>query len=189
MSLGQKNILRDIGIILISVGVAIFLVKGGWLENFLHSIKGFEYLGSFITGLFFTSIFTTIPATAVLGEIAQENSAIITATLGGLGALCGDLIIFRFVKNNVSADFEYIIRSLKKEKHRLWLGDKFWNLKAVRFIIPLLGAMIIASPLPDELGLMLLGLSKIKTAALVPLSFFLNTLGIFIIALIAQNLK
>lgn len=189
MSFEHKKLIRDGIIVLASVGVAALLVSGDWLEIFLHSIKGFEYLGSFVAGIFFTLFFTAIPATAVLGEIAQENSLIVTALLGGLGALCGDLIIFRFVKQHVSADFEYIIRSLKKEKRFLWFHSKFWKLKAVRFSIPLLGALIIASPLPDELGLALLGLSKVKTTTMIPLSLALNTLGIFVIGLIAQSLK
>ncbi|MSU75078.1 MAG: hypothetical protein EXS55_00985 [Candidatus Magasanikbacteria bacterium] len=68
----RKNLIRDGLIILMSIGVAVLLVTGGWLENIFHSIKGFEYMGSLVAGIFFTSVFTSIPAAAVLGEIAQE---------------------------------------------------------------------------------------------------------------------
>ncbi|MSU75079.1 MAG: hypothetical protein EXS55_00990 [Candidatus Magasanikbacteria bacterium] len=111
-----------------------------------------------------------------------------TAVFGGLGAVCGDMIVFRFVKNHVSNDFEYIVKSLKKQKRLLFFRSRFWKLKAIRFVIPLLGALIIASPLPDELGLMLLGLSKVRMRVFIPLSFFLNTAGIFIIGIVAKNL-
>ncbi len=185
----KKALIRDGLIVLASVGAAILLVKGGWLENLLHSIKGFEYLGSFVAGLFFTSVFTTIPATAVLGKIAQENSSIITAIFGGLGAVCGDLVIFGFVKNHINNDFEYVIKYLKKQKRLPFFESHFWRLKTVRFIFPLLGAIIIASPLPDEFGLLLLGLSKVRTRAFIPLNLFLNTTGIFIIGVIAQNIS
>jgi len=41
------------------------------------------------------------------------------------------------------------------------------------------GALIIISPLPDELGVSLMGISKLKWYRFLLLSFTLNTLGIF----------
>src|SRR3989344_5750951 len=43
------------------------------------------------------------------------------------------------------------------------------------------GAILIASPLPDEIGVSLMGLSKISTIRFVILSFVLNATGIFLI--------
>jgi hypothetical protein len=48
------------------------------------------------------------------------------------------------------------------------------------------GAIIIASPLPDELGLALLGVSTLSRPQFFLLSFAMNSLGIFIILLVAQ---
>jgi hypothetical protein len=44
-----------------------------------------------------------------------------------------------------------------------------------------LGAFIIASPLPDELGLTLMGMSKVRLAVLVPVSFVMNAVGIYLL--------
>ena len=45
--------------------------------------------------------------------------------------------------------------------------------------------LIIASPLPDEAGIILLaGLTKIKASILAPISLAMNTLGILILLLI-----
>ena len=50
----------------------------------------------------------------------------------------------------------------------------------------MLGGIIIASPFPDELGISLLGFSKMKTTAFIPVSLIFNFLGILAIGLIAK---
>ena len=51
--------------------------------------------------------------------------------------------------------------------------------------MPLTGAIIIASPLPDELGLAMMGLSRVPIAAFIPISYTMNFLGILLIEFIA----
>src|SRR3989338_8389600 len=97
-----NNLVRDLVLVIFSVFIAIILAKTGALESLITSTQEMRFVGSFIAGIFFVSIFTAAPATVALGEIAQSNSVIMTAILGGLGALIGDLIIFRFVKGRVS---------------------------------------------------------------------------------------
>lgn len=52
---------------------------------------------------------------------------------------------------------------------------------------PLCGFVIIASPLPDELGLLMMGLSGIRLLWFIPLAFSANAAGIFLIALAGQH--
>ena len=51
-----------------------------------------------------------------------------------------------------------------------------------------MGGLIIASPFPDELGIGLLGFSKMRTRWFVLLSFTFNFIGIFLIGLVAKTL-
>ncbi|HLD60922.1 MAG TPA: hypothetical protein VJA27_02200 [Patescibacteria group bacterium] len=186
MSRKKIHFIKDLVILAISITAAVFLVKNQEIiDLFLHAFRGSEMLASFVAGTFFTSIFTTAPAMVALGEIAQEGSVLTTAFFGALGAVIGDLILFRFVRDGVSEDIEYLLRKIKKEKISLFRG-KFFHLKIFRYLWPLIGALIIASPLPDELGLMILGLSKTKTNIFIPLSFSFNFLGILAIGLIAR---
>ena len=179
----QNNLLRDLSVIVLSVLIAVILGKTGILEDILASTQGARFIGSFIAGIFFVSVFTVAPATVALGEIAQSNSVILVAILGGLGALIGDLIIFRFVKDRVFQHFSYLIRISKSE--RLF---SIFKLRLFRWVIPFMGALIIASPLPDEIGVAMLGLSKMKNSYFILLSFVLNSAGILIIGLIAKAL-
>src|SRR3989344_2764118 len=178
-----NNLVRDLGVIVLSILIAIILGKTGILESILVSTQGARFIGSFIAGIFFVSVFTAAPATVALGEIAQSNSVITVAILGGLGALIGDLIIFRFVKDRVSEHFDYLIKISRSERLL-----SIFKLKLFRWIVPLVGALVIASPLPDEIGVAMLGLSKMKSSYFILLSFILNSAGILIIGLVAKAL-
>src|SRR3989344_3421234 len=171
-----NNLVRDLALVILSVFIAIILAKTGALKDLITSTQEVRFIGSFISGILFVSVFTAAPATVALGEIAQSNSVITVAIIGGLGALIGDLIIFRFVKDRVFQHFSYLIRISKSE--RLF---SIFKLRLFRWVIPFMGALIIASPLPDEIGIAMLGLSKMKNSYFILLSFVLNSAGILII--------
>lgn len=175
-------LLHDALIIIASVYIAVMLVKTGTLAGILVSALGFEFLGSFIAGLFFTSIFTTAPAIVTLGELARINSIVPVALFGALGAVIGDLIIFRFIRDKFSEHILELVshRSAWKRMRALF------KLKLFRWASLFVGGMIIASPLPDELGISLLGFSKIKTSWFIPLSFLFNFIGILLIGAVAR---
>ena len=54
---------------------------------------------------------------------------------------------------------------------------------------PLCGIIIIASPLPDEIGLFMMGLSRIRMIWFIPLAFIVNAGGIFLVVLTSQYLS
>lgn len=179
----RNNLIRDLIIVLISIVLAIVLVKIGVVKSLVASSHDIRFLGSFLAGIFFISVFTAAPAAVVLVESAQANSAWEIALFGGLGALVGDLIIFKFLKDSLADDILYLIENTGLNKITAIFKFKF-----LRWVIPFLGAVIIASPFPDELGLVMMGLSKTKTLIFIPISFILNFLGILSIGLIAQRL-
>jgi len=174
-----KNLLIVIG----SIFAAILLAKTGVVGIILTQTKEIEILASFLGGFFFTSLFTVAPATVVLAEIAQENSPFLVAALGGLGAVAGDLILFRFLKSHLTDQLVSLFSHPKSERLL-----KLFHLNIFHWLLVFIGALVIASPLPDELGLMLMGLSEIKPKLLIPLSFVLNSIGILVIGLIARQL-
>jgi len=178
----RNRLIDDVIIIIISVVFAITLVKTGLIVKFLSIAPNLWFIESFVAGLFFTSVFTTAPAIFTLGSIAQHNPLIPVSILGGLGALCGDLIIFRFMKNRLSEDFIYLLNQ-KSKKERI---SSIFKLKFFRWFTFCIGALIIASPIPDELGIMMMGFSKAKTSLFIPVSFVMNSLGIFIVGYVAR---
>ena len=175
---------KDLSIVALSVLIAVIMVKTKLLSGILLHTKDFEFIGSFIAGLFFTSIFTTAPAIVALGEMASVGSVFMTAFFGAIGAVIGDLIIFRFVRDNLSEHFYSIVG-----REKWWKKIRFiFRMKYFRWITFFIGGLIIASPLPDELSVGLLGFSKINTKQFIPISFIFNFIGILAIGLVAKSL-
>lgn len=103
--------------------------------------------------------------------------------IGGLGAALGDYIIFRFVKDRILEDIRYLL-SFKK-------GYRFpaiFKTGLFKFFVPLTAALIIASPFPDEIGVAMLGLSKMKNRIFLLISFIFNGIGILVIGWVAKGI-
>ncbi len=179
----RKKLLQDLLIIEISIAFTLWLVKSDALGRFLETTRSATLLESFLGGMFFTSIFTTVPALVFLGKISQSNPILLTSFFGGLGALCGDMILFSFTKDRLSND----LMALMGKTGARQLRDIFRS-KLFRGFSPFIAALIIASPLPDELGIMLLGFAKTKTPLFVLFSFTANFLGILAVSAIARSI-
>ena len=179
----RKNLKEDAIAIGVSVALAWFLISSGTLANLLSISDAGKISQSFIAGLFFTSAFTVAPAAVFLAGLAGTTSPFAVALFGALGASCGDLALFLFIRDRFAVDIEALLKkqTLRRLLHSFHLG--FW-----KWLAPLLGGLIIASPLPDEFGLMLLGLSRTHFAVLLPLSFVMNFIGILAVASMARAL-
>lgn len=175
----KKHIKTDIFLVIISITVAIFIIKSGVVHTITDSFRSLHYLGAFFAGIFFTSFFTVVPAAAVLIELAQENSIIIVSLLGGAGAVVGDYIIFRFVRDNIARDIRYVMSHTGAARL-----SAFFRARLFRSLTILTGAFVLASPIPDEIGLAMMGISGIRTSVFLPISFSLHTAGIFVIGLL-----
>ncbi len=177
----KSRLKKDFLIIVFSFLLAYALYRFGVINDFLSSTAEFKILGSFVAGLFFTSAFTIAPASVALAGLAMSGQVPLVAFWGALGALFGDLILF-FVIRDVFADD--LMKVLKRVFHRHIFSS--FHLGFIKWLAPFLGALIIASPLPDELGLALMGLSKTRLIVLVPISFIFNFIGILGLVFITQ---
>lgn len=179
----RRNFLRDAAVLALSVVLALILARLGIVERLVDHAAANIFLASFFAGFFFTSAFTTAPAIVVLGQLAQLNGPWPVALVGGLGAVVGDLLLFRLFKDTVGNDLRFLA---KKTCGRACV--RALRTRPVRVLSVLLGGLVIASPLPDELGLALMGVTHIPLRVLIPVSYALNSLGILVIGLIAESL-
>ncbi len=164
-------------ILILTFVLAYILFMGREYFIFYGYLHKLGYFGIFILGMFFAYGFTAAPATALMLAIAKDHNLIIAGFFGGLGALISDLIIFSFIRS----EFRDEILKFKKEK---FVMDFYVKLNPVfrEYFLPVLSGFIIASPLPDEIGVILLASSfKISTRIFALISFLLNTAGILII--------
>ena len=89
-----------------------------------------------------------------------------------------------FVRDRLGEDFAYLIKRTGTPRF-----FKIFHRKTFRSVLPFIGGLIIASPLPDELGLTLLGLARMRPSRFLLLSFTFNSIGILLIALAAHSLS
>ncbi len=127
-------------------------------------------------GVFYTSFLTSPISVAMLVILAQQNNPILTAVLAGLGAVLGDFLIVKFFRDRISSE----LNEFSKQLHLQKINGVLQKLH-LDFLIPVAGAIIIASPLPDELGLVMLGVSKLRYREIALISYILNTAGILLI--------
>jgi len=170
----KKELVKDIIFIGLSAVLALWLLKLGVIDGLVNALGGGE-LASFISGIFFTSSFTIVPSAAALTRI-EDVSRLTVALWGAAGAVVGDLFLFLFIRDRLAVHMVSALRPsvIKHILHSFHFGFLKW-------LGPLVGALIIASPLPDELGLTMLGLSKTKISVLLPVSFLMNLLGIYLV--------
>lgn len=171
---------KNTTLLVLSIFLLFILADSKAAQSFLTSIGSLGYGGAYLSGVFFVFIFTVVPSTVVLGHLSNVLNPFLLAIVAGLGSVTGDYLIFRFFKDKIFAELKPLIPSPGKVVLKLFKTHYF------NWIPPFLGAIIVASPLPDEVGVSLMGLSKMKGWQFVIISFFLNTLGILFVIGIAK---
>lgn len=184
---------RNIVFIIISFIAAFYILRSPTVSLLIANLGKLGYLASFITGLMFTYGITTAPATAIIFNLGQTLNPFWIAFIGAFGSVLSDYIIFRFVRDRLMKE----IRLLSKDISRLtkpvsylffWeeLRVRIWHTisksKLWHIMIPIVGGMVIASPLPDELGAAIFGAVKFDTKKFLVIGYIMNFIGIFLIA-------
>lgn len=170
-------------LLVLAIILAYFLFKSPNVENFVSNLGSLSYFGIFIAGMLFSFGFTAPFAVGFFLVLKPEN-LIFAGVIGGLGAVLSDLFIFNLIKISFMDEFgrikkEKLINGMEKFI-RKEVGAKIYH-----YILFAVAGLIIASPLPDEIGVSLLaGLTHIKQEVLAVISFLLNTIGIIILLLI-----
>lgn len=178
----QKNARRkrlpyqNTALLLVVLVVFFFVADTQFVHDLLATIGTYGYVGTFVAGIFFVSTFTIAPASLVLISLAESQPLLPLALVAGAGGMIGDLIIFRFFKDQIFSELAPLFSRIT--------GKGIWCLACSPYfswLMPIFGALIIASPFPDEIGVGLMGVSRIKTWQFMILTFGLNTFGVLLI--------
>src|SRR5689334_3398798 len=110
--------------LIFSGGMAVAFVIGrvGVVEHLVELSSGFILLGAFVAGFFFTSLLTIAPAGVMLYEILHRSGPLVpVALIGGFGAMLGDLILFKFLKTNLTDDVIAFVKAhASNHLKRMW---------------------------------------------------------------------
>jgi len=164
--------------------IAYLLFNGRTNPKFHLFVVSLRFLGTFLTGILFVYGFTAAPATAIFLILAQSQNIYLASFIGGFGALIGDLFIFSFIRHS----FKDEVKKLSREKIIVYAKHKTPSFLK-RYLLPVVAGFIIASPLPDEIGVTMIAASKSISAKLFSvMCYVLNTAGIFVILVIGGSM-
>lgn len=164
---------------IITIVLFVLALDTAIVKALIDEIVGLGLIGVFLAGMLFVSFFTAAPAIVLLATFTQDYNIFVVSLIGGLGAMLGDWIILKTFEDKIGSELVPLAKKLK-----LMDFISLLHKKSYAGITATIGAIIIASPLPDEAGLALLGLSKISTIKLLVLTFVLNAAGIYILLVI-----
>ncbi|MDE2312068.1 MAG: hypothetical protein KGJ93_03220 [Patescibacteria group bacterium] len=170
-------------LLLVSLAAFFALANSPAVKSAITSVGSLGLFGVVLTGILFVSIFTAAPAAVILFFLAKHHSPVVVALYAGFGAVIGDYLIFRYLKNNIFTELHDIFNKLGGTYFSRLFSTPYFS-----WALPILGAAIIASPLPDEVGITMMGLSRVKNWQFAIISFTLNTIGIFFILTAARTL-
>ncbi|KKR76968.1 MAG: hypothetical protein UU21_C0001G0022 [Candidatus Levybacteria bacterium GW2011_GWA2_40_8] len=169
---------KNLTVLFISIVLAIVLSRFEPLHNILLHLGALGYLGALLGGMLFVWIFTMPTGLLILLTLNEVMPSFELAVIAAIGALIGDLTIFKFVKDDLLAEVQDVYNQFGGRHLTHILHSKYFH-----WTLPVVGALIIASPLPDEVGVSLMGISKMKTYKFMIISFLLNFAGIYLVLL------
>jgi len=161
-----------------SIVLAVYMVASGRINEFISSLGDFGIIGVLIAGAFYGYAFTAAPAVAALILFTNSFNPLIVAFIGAIGTMIGDYLIFHIIRDKLSKKAERFLKLLGTERLKKLEKSKH------PWLLPFITAVIIASPLPDEVGVSLLGITKYDPQKFLLLAFTLNFIGLLIITTI-----
>ncbi|MBI3282766.1 hypothetical protein HYZ70_01685 [Candidatus Curtissbacteria bacterium] len=179
----KRRLLRDFLIIGASIILAFYIQSSTAADKLVGFFSGFYFVpAAILMGILFSLTFTAAVATSVFILLAETtHNPYLIALLGGVGSVLTNSLIYKFFKDELILDLEALEpKYAKKIAHRIMHSKLFVG------VIPYLAALSLASPLPDELGILMLAGNNFKYTKFFLLSFGLHTIGILLIVLFGK---
>ncbi|MEM4230818.1 MAG: hypothetical protein QXF25_03005 [Candidatus Pacearchaeota archaeon] len=169
--------------LVVAVILAYYIFSQAFVREFFAGLNSWGYLGAFISGLFFSFGFTGPFAAGAFITLEIKN-IFLAAVLGGFGAMISDMLIFSFIRFSFMDEFKRLQKT-KAIKEMSRMIDYGLGHKIKIYLMYAFAGFLIASPLPDEAGVIILaGLTKIKPSRLAIIGWICNTLGILVLLMI-----
>ncbi len=160
-------------VFLLGVAAAFLFLRIPETRALITGIQGSGYAGAFLAGVLYAISFAAASSTVIFAGLTGQLHPVLAAAIGGVGALLYDFLIFSVARRNSHSRIVEAIKARIPGRSRI-----------PKWLTLVLGMVIIASPLPDELGSGLFGFTAIRARWFFVLSFLLNSAGILVIILL-----
>lgn len=184
MKQGQGKLRWYVYTAIISIILIFIIITAFPAQDTLLNLGLVGPIGAFFAGMLFVSSFTAIIGTFFIAALAEAMPLWQLVLIAGLGSSLVDILLFHLVKHTVFEEMKPLLRKWRRRHFMRILHTKYFS-----WTVPLLGALIIISPLPDEIGVSMMGISNLNTRKFAILSFILNCVGVFIVAITARAIS
>lgn len=169
----------------LSIILAYLFFQADFFREVAVKLNSHGYVSILFAGFLFSYGFTAPFAVGFFVSLAPQVNIFLAAPLAGIGAVLSDVLIFRFIRASFRDEFDTLKLTFLFQKIRA-LFDGHLSDRLKRYVLWAVAGFLIASPLPDEFGVSLVGgFTEINQKVFSVISFSLNTFGIFVILLLA----
>ena len=173
-----------LSLFIISVILVYFLFSGLAYKPLHDALVFMGYFGTFLAGLLYPYALTSAAGTGILLILAKEQNLLLAGVIAGIGALISDIILFLFVKHGFSDE----VQKLSKETVVRTIIRRIPDSVRV-YLLAIFAGLLIASPLPTEIGIMLMtSIKNMSVKKFVIIVYILHASAIFIILLIGNTI-
>lgn len=174
----RKRLLHFFLIFFLTVLGTYLFSKDPGIRHFFTNLGVFSFLAAFLTGLLFISFFTVATGAAIFLLLAETTNPLTLILLGGLGAVLGDMVIYLFVKKNLISEIEDVYKTHGGNHLYTLFHTKYFH-----WLLPVFGAILLAQPFPDRLGVSIVHLAHMKLWRFILYAFLIDSLAISLVLL------
>lgn len=166
--------------IIFFIVLSYIIFSSAFIKQAVYNLGNLSYVGVFIAGLLFSFGFSS-PLSVGFFIVLNPENILLAAVVGGFASMLGDLFIFKLFQVSFKDEIKKIENEKIIKEFDGWL-EKDFGTTLTHYLIYVAAGFMLASPLPDEFGMiMLAGLKRIKASILAIMCFILHTIGIYIL--------
>lgn len=167
-------------LLILAIILAYIVFTNSKTLNFISQLDNLKYLGSFIAGIFFAFGFTA-PFSTGFFIVSNPDNIFLAAFIAAIGAVLADLTIFAIIKVSFMKEFLRLEHTAPVKEFRILIKHEFSH-KIRVYLLYIFAGILIATPLPDEIGIIMLsGLTHVRGKFIALTSFILHFLSILIL--------
>jgi len=188
---------RNLILLALSFVFAYYMLRNPQIISFVEGLGNFGYPAAFLLGMLFTYAFTAVPATVAIFSLGEILNPILIALIGAVGSVIGNYIIFKLVRDRLLKEINMLSKEVKNltkpvsslffwEEMRIRIWRAISRSNVWQMFVPVFAGFILASPLPDEVGVAIFGAVKFNLEKFLIVSYLLHFVGILAIAYSAR---
>lgn|SRR3990167_5995953 len=176
---------KNLSLLTFGLIVGILLYRSEAFKEALVGLGSFSYVSALLAGVLYDTTFTVSTSIAILLVLVKTMSYVPLIILSTIGAVIGDYLVFKFVKDGLMRELVPVEAAFEKEvgHRRVHYFKHLFHSRYFHWTLPVVAVIMIGTPLPNELGIGLLGASGVKTKNLLIISLIFNFIGLNLILL------